>query len=87
MIFNPIKERRCTISILLIAICLSISLISIAVGCDFARTATRKKHSEATKVGVEIYIQQYLTAEVLKLLWYTWGLIGPGFTIIDITPE
>ena len=82
----PFKERRCAIS-LLIVIYLSISLISIAIGCALARTATRKQHSEATKVGAEIYTQQYLTAEVLKLLWYTWGLIGPGFTIIEITPE
>lgn len=39
------------------------------------------------KVGAEIYAHPFLTAEVLKLLWYTWGHIGPGFTIAAITPE
>lgn len=57
------KEEGFTIS-LLIVIYLSISLISIVIGYAFAKTITRKKHNEATKVGVQIYTQQYLTAEV-----------------------
>lgn len=86
MTFSHINKGGFTIS-LLIVICLSISLISIVIGQAFAKTTTRKKHNKATKVGVQIYTQQYLTAEVLKLLQYTWGLIGPGFTIIEIIPE
>lgn len=47
----------------------------------------KKNTVKQLKVGAEIYTHQYLTAEVLKWLWYTWGLVGPGFTIIEITPE
>jgi hypothetical protein len=59
----------------------------IVIDWAFTKTAIRKKYSEATKVSAEIYTRHYLAAQVLKLLWYTWGLIGPGFTITEITPE
>lgn len=39
------------------------------------------------KIGAEMQTLEELTAEVLKLLWYTPGLIGPEFTVTEITPD